>query len=1612
MAKISSQSYPTTNKIPMSGGTFHVTGSSLITTAYNDRFKTTYNPSIWTKATTGDVVFTESSTPFSVDAAAPDEGLGTYKLLHSKQILSNGTYAIRHSVKLDFNQSEVSSKLAYIKFFDGGRSITLSLAFTPQMGLHVEIKRVNSPSGTHTYYYEHPYNTLDILVVCENRHFHFYRNIGNGFEPLEHPEHPQHLSHNGNYNVEIGVTLDNPEQGVQQAVYTPTVFDIVPCVTGLPLIDGARVMSASYFSDSFASFTAVPGAPGDLPVSVSGVDAFIGLSETAGTLQVVDVRDRESSTSLLVSPVREFYTDAEPILDIPEYAEDSSVNAGDLICTPKYLCDGSDEDDTLVEMVFDKGGNTYSQSPNELPRFKYVSEGRSYGMNFSYDSLPYDPEFYFPNYRVHSIRTLPLKSGKKLYYGSLVPDSGSLDYPLFNIRIKMQKVVHESVSRRWVQLYRNENSALFSAYSVLDSASEVPSEVVLPAEIYGAYRLYSVGVRILSVELKRASAPDSDYKVVAQTHWAVQSSTASVSFVETNGINDAEYSNCLHFEVKDPVGRLFYVLHDPCTETYTKGTDSTDSVDLRTDSIGAAEIYDGRVSIFYQTYSTRDYTVPGGQESVKILAPSDISFKTLNQSSNGFLETFAGRLASTEFYGLYCFDVATDESNNLVVVFNRERFLDSSTHHNQSYTIQGGIIDPSFYDRNPSVKGAKESPFLESGFRCMTLPMSELIFDSSFSIGYKNIIRQSSTLVTLVTLRQLLRVASYDLGITLTQPDPYPPQPVDWAPFQVPTRAESGFLKLNYNSERDIFVLSIIENRRKIPFIMVGKGTNWKEIAIPAIKNLDAGSRSNLFNPEARRPDSFVNSSQKVSFSCYNISADFAIDGTIHCFVNQYSKKVNQPLASPSDLSANRLSDSCFIVIPTDIMQLERKLLIEKDENGNYKRSEIFKPLFRQFRFNFLRSYADNIRWTSSVKRDMNYMVNTIGGVPSYAMVRVSGYQCENQSVETDLEMFSPLLQSKTFESTAPTFANYPFYVMPNALNIINPGPYRIARELEADDGVGYELIRSGARFRSRISYYSSSPGTVRPDYFIKMKVISVQQRDGGTTKYVDACIKISSHEFRFIVNDENSPSTVYVFQGDMTKLYDFYIYINGTQVVFRVDELISINGGMGADRTTDKLNYSRKTVALHRDRMPVSSTTGSKKSLFEIVTGGGQILNNYYKLYEAGWAFSYFDSDTLAYGGPQNGRSTSIRATGIRDIAIKSEQTHSQILYPVKISGSERRSPVYHWPNGFTLDFKGDSAKTKDSLKVKRYTVNDVSIVRSEALYGSWRAVNDSESVYIWADSEDSGLDKFTAECFIVRGCNVPKVTLVGKNSEEENWIDIETLDLSLYLLPVEGYSETEEGRAAVGGFEFSDGKFSLSDCYFKSGDERSALVKRASGNTVALKLKDREAYTSDSASVFSSKGYKILARPASYRYLGIRLDPSPTYHGYFTLENFDFGLLRSIPLEFNHDKGGGLKLDLKVNSYTVHDEQDFYRSSRPGKSYEFRYNLTDGKTLMKVVSAIDTISLNRRPVWVIEGMNSSLEKFSLCFVDSVSAIEPIVEEGGDSYYNFSINLKSLDGE
>jgi hypothetical protein len=565
-----------------------------------------------------------------------------------------------------------------------------------------------------------------------------------------------------------------------------------------------------------------------------------------------------------------------------------------------------------------------------------------------------------------------------------------------------------------------------------------------------------------------------------------------------------------------------------------------------------------------------------------------------------------------------------------------------------------------------------------------------------------------------------------------------------------------------------------------------------------------------------------------------------------------------------------------------------------------------------------------------------------------------------------------------------------------------------IKRDLSSDGGVPSGAVGSGVYFKARVSYPFSTQYTDRP---IMMKTVAVIAEDSaaGTKEFVDAFIEINTGSCTVGVNDEVARTNRATYTLDLSYPHDFYIFINKSSVTFLINRVG--NGSVYADSIENIVFFSTK--------MPVQTVSVSSPVKSNVFLGRKTAVNpaasTYYALHSASWGLTSLGNDVrFSY------LNTSLAYTGRADFLVPSDNnitTFNSVvprsLYPVKTFDKFGKSYVYHWPNGFKFYMSGRSINSEDSFELQRVPASSVASLDKRNIGSSWRSLNDSEDVYVFCDSQDSGLERFSFDSILLKGCNFPNAVIVGRNSSSDEWQEI--ADVSMVKYSLEGLTYVDVGpvsKTARGRFSFYPGKFKSSNYYFYSEGSRALKVNTAVDSSTHLTYNGQNPTLGGKGLLFSSSLFSRLSSVYSFRYVGLKIPSFSTFEGYFRVEAFDFGLFSEIPLEYSTNIGTGASLSYGVSSYMAEDSSAIYYGSFGSKNYEFSYSITDSKTLMRTVSVLDRVTNNRSPVWVVDGRNHQHDNFSLCLVESVSGIKPLIEEDGESYYTFSIRLRSVDGE
>ena len=145
-------------------------------------------------------------------------------------------------------------------------------------------------------------------------------------------------------------------------------------------------------------------------------------------------------------------------------------------------------------------------------------------------------------------------------------------------------------------------------------------------------------------------------------------------------------------------------------------------------------------------------------------------------------------------------------------------------------------------------------------------------------------------------------------------------------------------------------------------------------------------------------------------------------------------------------------------------------------------------------------------------------------------------------------------------------------------------------------------------------------------------------------------------------------------------------------------------------------------------------------------------------------------------------------------------------------------------------------------------------------------------------------------------------------------------------------------------------------------------------------------------------------------YRYLGIKIPITDTFEGKFKLHTFDLGLAREIPVADGHGISSDLSYEGKSFVGYIHDDQAFQHVDQPlRKVFNLKYNLQDAMASIKLKSALDKVTYNRRAVWILEHYLRDREQVYLCLADRDAQRKILLDEDGDEYFSFDIAFKSV---
>jgi len=276
--------------------------------------------------------------------------------------------------------------------------------------------------------------------------------------------------------------------------------------------------------------------------------------------------------------------------------------------------------------------------------------------------------------------------------------------------------------------------------------------------------------------------------------------------------------------------------------------------------------------------------------------------------------------------------------------------------------------------------------------------------------------------------------------------------------------------------------------------------------------------------------------------------------------------------------------------------------------------------------------------------------------------------------------------------------------------------------------------------------------------------------------------------------------------------------------------------------------------------------------------------------------------------------------------------------------------------------------------------------------------------------DAESIDAPKFNVDTFMVRGANVPRIDVVGRDDEGDEWATIGTIDMVKYVAPnylVSTVSEEVDSIVHIDFAQFDVGRFSEFTHYASLGS-RAGMVEDNSDDTLWVQ-RAGPFDGPDDLEIFCSNGSLMLDSHVRYKYIGIRINPYDTHEGHFKLHSFGFGRAVDMPVEYNFDIGSGPSYEGETSVDFVFDSQPYSsKAARLVKEFDLSYSLADEKLAKMYEHTIKALSLNRRPVWVIESYRAYPEKVYICMFNDEPDMSVIFDEDGERWQELSASLRS----
>ena len=1436
---------------------------------------------------------------------------------------------------------------------------------------------------------------ISFVIVKNGSNFYFYIVRSDSFEQIDASNLTLQT------NTKWTFSYSDPEiSGV--AKWDDVSF--IPVVTGLKSDNGSFStfdLPIPYRKEGNSLFySAKPNMPGNYSVSLSGLGQFSAEEDLTFALSVRDFDVTEDDLKLCVSPVGGFNSDADAVTLCPVFGVSDSDNRGTLNVSNVCFCDGSSRDGSELQIVGGKFGFLDSDYDKlDFPDFFFNDGVNTYGHCFEFKRLyQLEPSmsltFASLGQRIGNLRTLVLPNKDRFYYGVNAAEGSNQDIR-FDLTYgfspdQLAAGLGTAIDQfYWEVLDERDNVVSSPTNFPIDStnytaAGNIPGTQNLAP---GRYTLKIMTLKTLNRETSARETFNQGAVIEAEVYevdgfnsYLINKGIAEGEAVSTvdsenpvNLTNPKEYGVCyINFSVGAKTGSLVTYYHDICSGTIQKQQQSSFGINILTDSVSAIDHGD-KVIVFYKSFVGN---------SIFDTRSQTLSFVVFDKATNTYSDSgefHFSDLRNDEF--IHCFDCYRDGDKLYFYL-------------GVGQDVQRINID-TVPDENFDFTERRTVPFTPIGRRglvCMEFDISKVTFTQDDYL----LTKFEKNLVNLNAIESfLLSAGGFTFAATGEGNGGYTTK------YGFP-----GFVRVNYNNDIGLATVSVLDENTRWCVHLLGKGLTLKETAIPM--------PFDTFEIRPTRVEYGFSDFRRLNTGIDSVSSVLGNDGMIYSIFSRQSI-VEMGISDSEPYFNNKSSLVVPILVTDDDFELylskyrnESYTLLGRDDEG--KRDKIMVDLVRDHQY-LVACFSSN-RYSRKLNVYQNGFADIVPFETSSEIVWTPEYQgvhsnevdfnvvydndkANLQNVQTGGSSLKLVLdETNTYKNaffyldrgykfharfsvtqglTEPLIFAQKSYVGSGDDNLEAPYYNFETRVRVFGDTAICEYFDDFTSGWTALHTFTSVPAGVIDWYMI------VQQTDEEKMKCAFAYKKPQD-----ISDFESLARTTYSYSVQADN-FESFIDVRGTDSV--QDEFTEFGLSFLANGVTDRAEFCNIYQLGYNT---VSLDFGNRESK-EVDKGVSPITVYDSKPY-AGSRFKQFNDAKLF-------------------LHNKSEPDYG---YKVWKDNSMPFTSSYHWYNGFSFKFSGENMYTDDVIYLQRETINNLANLSPKQVHGTWYTANDSSTVHIWADAQESGLEKFFVDTFFATGCNVPEIKIVARDSEEDPWLEYGSLDFSRY--------KTENSQTTIHsvGTSFSY-VFSRSFVFDKSFSERpmyiyddtdsldAGRVNSFYGDNMVFDVNSTP-FNSNDLTVFDSKSSVKLDTPINKRYVGFRVNAFNTKEGYFTFNNLDFGYSYSLPLACNYDRASSVDYGFSYEVVYASSGQAVYNNNElVSKEYSLTYSILDSDSFLTFMSLFDQTALSSKPFWVHLDQKNKRQLFDLCFFEDQIGFNNIVDEDGDNIFSVELNFKSV---